>query len=143
VLLQKHLGCEGWTKVGVLGTNQFEGIRSDTGVDLAVRCSATWLVDYSTATLFLLLRQQSKGLPLTNRQHGRGGHHRMPTGQTSVKTSIRCKSCLLALSQPNLSPPNPQLRMGSDTLALQSYDIIALRLQLMLAPDRNVSMRAG
>src|SRR5260370_28214644 len=32
--------------------------------------------------------------------------------RTSLKTSIRCKSCLLTLSQPNLSPPNPQLRMG-------------------------------
>src|SRR5260370_28917931 len=31
---------------------------------------------------------------------------------TSVKTSIRCKSRLLTLSQPNLSPPNPELRMG-------------------------------
>jgi hypothetical protein len=26
---------------------------------------------------------------------------------------------------------------------LQSYDIIALRLHCLLAPDRNVSMRAG
>jgi hypothetical protein len=33
--------------------------------------------------------------------------------------------------------------MPPDSLALQSYDIIALLLQFLLAPDRNVSMRAG
>jgi len=48
---------------------------------------------------------------------------------TSVKTSTRCKSCLLICTQPNLSPPTLISGWGSDTLALQSYDIIALRLQ--------------
>jgi hypothetical protein len=33
--------------------------------------------------------------------------------------------------------------MGRDTLALQSYDIIALLLHFVLAPDRNVSLGAG
>ena len=49
---------------------------------------------------------------------------------TSVKTSIRCKSRLLTLSQPNLSPPNLNSGWSSDTLALQSYDMIALHLHL-------------
>jgi hypothetical protein len=62
---------------------------------------------------------------------------------TSVKTSTRCKSCLLICTKPNLSPPTLISGWGSDTLALQSYDIIALRLHFLLAPDRNVSMRAG
>jgi hypothetical protein len=44
---------------------------------------------------------------------------------TSVKTSTRCKSCLLICTQPNLSPPTLISGWGSDTLALQSYDIIA------------------
>jgi hypothetical protein len=48
---------------------------------------------------------------------------------TSVKTSTRCKSCLLICTQPNLSPPTLISGWGSDTLALQSYDIIALLLQ--------------
>ena len=48
---------------------------------------------------------------------------------TSVKTSTRCKSCLLICTQPNLSPPTLISEWGSDTLALQSYDIIALLLQ--------------
>jgi hypothetical protein len=59
---------------------------------------------------------------------------------TSVKTSTRCKSCLLICTQPNLSPPTLISGWGSDTLALQSYDIIiALLLHALLLQSSNGS----
>jgi hypothetical protein len=62
---------------------------------------------------------------------------------TIHRLTIRRTSRSLICTQPNLSPPTLISGWGSDTLALQSYDIIALRLHFLLAPDRNVSMRAG
>jgi len=63
--------------------------------------------------LVLILRQQSKGLPLTNRQHRRGGHHRTPPGHCVCQHGNPLEIPSAHLNQPI---PDPQdLRLGSRT----------------------------
>jgi hypothetical protein len=84
-------------------------------------------MDHRSTTTSSIPGQQALGLPQAHTQHARRRDTvvRRPAS-TSVKTSTRCKSCLLICTQPNLSPPTLISGWGSDTLALQSYDIIAV-----------------
>jgi hypothetical protein len=81
MLLPQELGRERWTEVGVLRSHQLDRILPYAGVPLAVRGSASSLVDQRSASAFLVSRQQPKGLTHTQRQHCRRRHHRAPPGQ--------------------------------------------------------------
>ena len=81
MLLQQEPGGERWTEVGVLRSHQLDHIFPYAGVPLAVRGSASSLVDQRSASAFLVSRQQPKGLTHTQRQHCRRRHHRAPPGQ--------------------------------------------------------------
>ena len=125
---QQHLDCERRAKVRIVLPDQRHHILLNArSQSIACRLTSGLVDQGSTATNAILASKRCACRKLTPSTPAADSVVRMPAS-TSLKTSTRCKSRLLICTQPNLRLTILVRGSPGDTLALKSYDIIALRL---------------